>query len=150
MLAQGGKRQGAQSPQAPHCRCCSDSARSSASNALLSAASSTSVPRLDSAVGTHRVLRPPEPPLLPPTTAMGCTQPTWCLCPDIAMVSVRLGMACHRLTLHRVTATSVTSLLGLAHAQLDVCLGLCVCLLYMETGCEPRQVCPHVYLCAQF
>lgn len=72
------------------------------------------------------MLRPPEPPLLPPTTAMGFPQPPWCLCPDIAVVSVRLGMACHPVTLLRVTVTSVISLLRLAHAQLGVCPGLCV------------------------
>lgn len=82
-------------------------------------------PGLTVLMGTHRVLRLPVSPLLPPTTAMRCPQPTWCLCPGIAVVDVRLGMACHAFTLPRATATSVASLLGLAHAHLGVCPGLC-------------------------
>lgn len=82
-------------------------------------------PGLTVLMGVHRVLRRPEPPPLPPTTAMGCPQPPWPV-PWYRQVSVRLGMACHLLTLPRVTATNVTSLLGPACAQLGVCPGLCV------------------------
>lgn len=71
MLAQGGKRQGAQSPQAPRCRCCSDSARSSASRALLRAASSTSVPRLDSAGGCTQGAQTPRAPTAAPHQSHG-------------------------------------------------------------------------------
>lgn len=150
MLAQGGKRQGAQSPQAPRCRCCSDSARSSASNALLSAASSTSVPRLDSADGYTQGAQTPRAPATAHCHSHGVPQPAWYLCPDISMVGVRLGMACHPLTLPRVTASRVTSLLRLAHGHLDVCPGLCVPIVHGEQGVSPGRcahTCTSVHTC---